>query len=143
MKAFDNERELVQAVRERLDEWLYVAREEAYRELFEGENPALSEADLRRLDRLDSESSRQTGDGLWGSDRYGIVHASAADEEDVPQVVCTYHPQVPEAGYGGLTGLDDATRDEINDALWSYCERVAELVQQEVDEFYWSAREDG
>jgi hypothetical protein len=139
MSEFANERELTQTARDRLDEWLYVARDEVYREMFEDDDAALSEADLRRLDRLDSESSRQTGDGVWGSDSYGIVHASAADEEDVPKVVCTYHPQIPETGYGGLSGVDDDVRNRINDALWDYCERVAERIQQKVDEFYASA----
>lgn len=142
MDEFDNERDLVRAARDRLDEWLYVAREEAYRELFEGDEAALSEEELRRLDRLDSAASRETGDGIWGSDSYGIVHASAADEEDVPQVVCTYHPQLPQAGYGNLTGLDDDLRERFNEALWEYCERVAELVQEEVAEFYWSTKDE-
>ncbi|WP_210424050.1 DUF7539 family protein [Halorussus ruber] len=97
---------------------------------------------LTRLDRLDSESSRQTGDGIWGSDSYGIAHASAADDEDVPQVVCTYHPQIPEAGDGGLTGVDDDVRDRLNDALWGYCERVAERIQQKVDECYAAASDE-
>jgi len=87
---FANERELTQAARDRLDEWLYVA----------------------------------------------------CDEEDVPQVVCTDHPQIPDTGYSGLTGVGDDVRDRLNDALWDYCERVAERIQQKVDEFYASATAD-
>lgn len=140
METFENERRLIAAIRDRLDGWLYEARERAYAELFEGPDAALSEEELRLLDRIDSRLSREEGRGLWGGDEYGIVPTGTMDEESTPHVVCTTHPQLPEQAYPGAGTLDDELRAKLNEALWDYCERVAELAQQELEEFVWSAR---
>lgn len=139
MPEFSDERELVRAVRRRLDEWLYDARERAFNDLFEGPDAVLTEAELRRLDRLDSALSRREGEGLWNRDEYGIVPTGTMDEESAPHVVCTVHPQIPEYGVPGGEPIDEATRKKLNEALWDYAERVTELVQQEIEEFVWSA----
>jgi len=135
MESFTNERALVQAARDHLDEWLYGARVGAYGTLFESEPPALTGAELALLDHIDSELSRQTGDGLWGADQYGIVAGSDRGPTEGPEVVCVYHPTIPDESVRGTGSLDESTRAEFNDVLWTYCELVTELLQEEFDAF--------
>lgn len=139
MTEFETERELLSTLRDRLDEWVYEARTEAFEELFEGSDAIISEEELRLLDRLDSRSSREQGQGLWGSDEYAILQTGTLDEESTPRVVCTTHPQIPEYAHPGDETLDDATRARLNDALWEYCQRVVELTQKQLEAFVWSA----
>lgn len=139
MTEFESERELLRAVRERLDGWIYDAREEAFEELFEGPDAVLTEAQLRLIDRVDSRKSREEGQGVWGSDEYGIVRTGMLDEESTPRVVCTNQPRIPALAYPGDETLDNDTRAELNDALWQYHQRIVELVQQRLEEFVWSA----
>lgn len=139
METFENERQLLRAVRDRLDGWLYEARSQAFTELFEGSDALLSEEELAVLDRIDSILSREEGRGLWNSDEYGIVPTGTLDEESTPHVVCTAHPQLPEQGYPREGSLDDDLRGTLNEALWEYCERVVELAQHELEEFVLSA----
>lgn len=139
MPEFKDERELLQAVRDRLDSWVYSARSEAYSELFEGPDAILEEADLKVIDEIDSQLTRREGWGIWGADEYGIVPTGTLDEESVPHVVCTNHPQVPEYGFPSEQSLDAETRERCNEALWEYCERVVELVQHDLEEFVWSS----
>lgn len=139
MPKFETERDLLRAIRDRLDGWIYEARTEAFEELFEGSDPVLSSEELLLLDRLDSRLSREEGQGLWDADGYAVIETGTLDEENTPRVVCTTHPQVPEYGYPGDETLDDATRTALNDALWEYCQRVVELTQQRLEEFVWSA----
>lgn len=138
----ENDRQLVRDVRDRLDEWVAGARAEAFEAFFAGEDAVLTEAELGDLDRIDSEMSRQNRDGLWGTDQYGIVASGVIDDEAPPAVVCVYHPEVPEDFvYDGPGGIDDETEERLNDALWDYCERVADLVQSDLDEYVEAARE--
>jgi len=130
-----SDRERLQQARDRLPEWIVSARDQAYEDLFEGANPVLGEAELGQLDRLDSELSRTRGRGLWGEAEYGIIQTGLADEETSPRVVCTYHPEIPYEGIRGESSLDEATREELNDILWEYSERVADHLQQQLDRF--------
>ncbi|MFP4589990.1 MAG: hypothetical protein ACLFMX_03110 [Halobacteriales archaeon] len=139
MADFANERALLAAVRDRLDEWIYVARAEAFEELFEGSDPLLTDEEVRQLDRIDSRLSREEGRGLWGTDEYAIVAAGTIDEESAPRVVCTAHPQVPSPAYPGGDDVDEETRQRLDEALWEYCQRVLELTQQRLEEFVWSS----
>lgn len=139
MTAFTDGRALLGAVRSNLDEWLSAASEVAYTDLFEGDDAILTEDQLRVLDQLDSRLAREQGQGLWGADTYGIVQTGTPDEESVPHVVCTNHPQLPEHGFPGPETLDDDTRMALNEALWEYCERVVEHAQHELEGFVWSA----
>lgn len=139
MVEFPHERALLEAVRSRLDEWVFEARERAYEDLFEGPDPRLSESELRQLDALDSRLTREEGRGLWGEDSYGIVQTGTMDEESTPQVVCTNHPQIPAFNYPGEDSIDEATRTALNEALWEYGERVVDYVQHDLEEFVWSA----
>lgn len=139
MVPFESERELLQAVRDRLDDWLYPARAAAYEALFEGPEPALSAAELRTLDAIDSRLAREEGMGLWGADTYDVVETGTLDEETTAHVVCTNHPQLPSDGYPGVETLDDETRARMNGALWDYSEQVVERLQHELERFDWSA----
>ena len=139
MTTFPNERALLAACRDRLDEWMYRAKGRAFDELFEGDDAVVSDEELRSLDGLDSALSRRRGRGLWDVDDYGIVATGTLDEESTPRVVCTAHPRLPEEGYPGAGTLDDETRERLNDALWRYSQRVAGIAQQELEEFVWSA----
>ncbi|HKL28066.1 MAG TPA: hypothetical protein VJ898_02245 [Natrialbaceae archaeon] len=130
----DAERTLLRRAREQLDAWTYEARDRAYTEFFEGPDRVLSDEELALLDRIDSDLTRRTGDGLWGGGEYGIVDGGASDE-DGAQVVCIYHPEIPYEGYRGEESLDESTREELNDVLWEYSERVASLIQAELDAF--------
>lgn len=138
MATFANERELLEEVRNHLDEWIYAARSEAYEELFEGSDAILTDEEMRVLDRLDSQLSRSEGRGLWGTDEYAVVPTGAIDEESPPRVVCTAHPQIPARAYPG-GDLEGASRQDLEEALWEYCQRVLEVTQQRLEEFVWSA----
>lgn len=139
MSEFETERALLREVRDRLDGWLYEAREQAFAEVFEGDDAILGEEELRSLDRIDSALTRERGRGVWNSDDYGIVRTGTLDEETTPRVVCTSHPRLPEYATREIGGLDDETRRRLNDALWEYSERVVEHAQQRLEEFVWSA----
>lgn len=139
MPGFENERELLVETRDRLDGWLYEAREQAFAELFEGEDAIISAEELGQLDEIDSRWSRERGEGLWGADEYGIIPTGEPDEESTPHVVCTSHPQIPDQAIRGDAGIDDETRERLNEALWKYCERVTEIVQANLESFRWSA----
>ncbi|WP_255152464.1 DUF7539 family protein [Halorarius halobius] len=134
MSPTTDDRETVRRARARLDEWVFEARDRAYAELFEGTDAAVSDAELRLLDRIDSDLTRRGEPGLWGVDEYGLVEGGVFDAGE-PRVVCTYHPEIPYEGYRGEESLDEPTREQLNDALWEYCERVAALLQSEVDAF--------
>ncbi|WIV66720.1 DUF7539 family protein [Natrialbaceae archaeon AArc-T1-2] len=138
MPTYETERDLLNAVRERLDGWLYRARADAFAELFEDEDALLSADELRVLDRIDSELSRERGRGVWDTDEYGIVSTGTMSGETPPRVVCTTHPRLPEQGHPGDERLDEETRRKLNDALWQYSQRVVERTQQELEEFVWS-----
>jgi hypothetical protein len=131
-------REDVRRARERLDSWTFDARDRAYSELFEGPDSALTDEELRMLDRVDSSLTRQEGDGLWGADEYGIVTGGAGGREQ-PRVVCTYHPEIPYEAVRGEGSLDESTREEFNDVLWDYAERVAAILQADLDAFLRAA----
>lgn len=139
MASVDPDRELVRRVREELDEWTFDARDRAYAALFEGADAVVTEEERRLLDRIDSDLARRSGEGLWTADEYGVV-AGGASGADGPRVVCIYHPEIPDEGYRGAESLDEATREELNDVLWEYAERVAGLVQADVDAFLRRAR---
>lgn len=140
MSTANDRRELLQLARGRLDEWLYVAREEAHSDLFEGEDAILDAEELALLDRLDEDLTEWTGEGLWGADEYGIVETGAVNGEAGLRVVCTAHPQIPYEGYRGAESVDESTREELNDVVWEFCERVAENAQAELDRFVVAAR---
>ena len=124
MPQFENGQALLAALRERLDDWVSDARVEAYGELFEGPDAAVTEAELQALDRIDSRLSRERGEGLWGADSYGIAATGTLEEESTPQVVCTHHPQVPEYAVGRDADLDDGTHRELDEASASWnCSR--------------------
>lgn len=139
MAEFEHERELLRAVRDRLDGWIREARERAYGEVFEGDDAVVSDEERRKLDRIDSRLSREEGRGLWQADEYGIVQTGTLDEESTPRVVCTSHPQLPTTAVPGGQTIDEATRAALNDALWEYSQRVVELTQERLEEFVWSA----
>lgn len=139
MPEFDDARQLLSALCDHLDDWVFDARATAYDELFDERDPLLEEEALARLDRIDSRLSRERGEGLWGEDAYAIVPAGVIEEESAPHVVCTYYPQIPEWVPSGAPLVDEATRERLNDALWTYTERVVELVQARVEEYVWSS----
>ncbi|MFC6787009.1 hypothetical protein ACFQFH_14320 [Halobaculum halobium] len=129
-------RQLVLEVRSQLDEWTARARSEAYAELFEGDDPVLSAEELRLLDAIDSRLERHGGDGVWGTDQYGIHSADDGQSTDALGVVCVYHPQVTsDSVLRGLDDLDDETEERINAALWTYAERVTERIDERLDEY--------
>jgi len=139
MTKFKDERELLAAVRDRLDGWLYTAREEAYSEVFEGPESILEAGQIELLDKIDPELTRREGRGLRGADEYGIVPTGTLDEESTPHVVSTNHPLIPEYGYPGGETLDEESREQAKVALWEYCERVVEHTQHALEEFVWYA----
>ncbi len=117
-----------------MDGWTKRARTEAYDDLFGGEDAELSAGEIQRLDALDSELERRGGDGLWGTDRYG-VHGDGRSDPSLG-VVCVYHPQITsDSVLRGDDGLDDETEERLNAALWAYSERVANLLGERLDEF--------
>ena len=91
---------------------------------------------MRLIDALDSELERQGGDGVWGTDQYGIHTAGATSADTSLGVVCVYHPQITtDSVLRGADDLDDETEERLNAALWQYSERVATLVEAKLDEF--------
>jgi hypothetical protein len=136
MAEFPDERQLTLQARSELDQWARSARLEAYAELFEGDDPILSPAEVQLLDALDSELERQGGDGVWGTDEYGIHTAGTSSSGSSLGVVCVYHPQITEDSVlRGPDELDDETEERLNAALWQYSERVATLIEAELEEF--------
>ena len=136
MAEFPDERQLVLRARAQLDQWTTSARRDAYAELFEGDDPVLSAEEVQLLDALDSELERQGGDGVWGTDQYGI-HTAGTSSSDTPLgVVCVYHPQITkDSVLRGGDELGDETEERLNAALWRYSERVATLIEAELEEF--------
>jgi hypothetical protein len=136
MAEFPDERQIVLQARSQLDQWTNSARKEAYTELFEGDDPILSSEEVRLLDALDSELEREGGDGVWGTDQYGIHTAGTSGSDTSLGVVCVYHPQITsDSVLRGVDDLDDETEERLNAALWQYSERVATLVEAKLDEF--------
>ncbi|WP_136591160.1 DUF7539 family protein [Salinigranum halophilum] len=136
MAEFPDERQLVLGARSQLDQWMRSARREAYADLFEGDDPLLSPEEVQLLDALDSELEREGGDGVWGTDRYGIHTAGTSSSDTSLGVVCVYHPQITkDSVLRGGDELDDETEERLNAALWQYSERVATLIEAELDEF--------
>lgn len=136
MAEFPDERQLVVRARSHLEHWTNSARTEAYSDLFEGDAPILTAEEVQLLDGIDSALERQGGDGLWGTDQYGIHTAGTSSSNTSLGVVCVYHPQITEDSVlQGGNGLDDETEERLNAALWRYSERVATLIGEELDEF--------
>ena len=136
MAEFPDERQLVLRARSQLDQWTNRARTEAYTELFEGDEPVLSPDEVQLLDALDSELERQGGDGVWGTDQYGIHTAGSSSADTSLGVVCVYHPQITrDSVLREGDDLDDETEEKLNAALWKYSERVATLIEAKLDEF--------
>ncbi|WP_231190362.1 hypothetical protein [Haladaptatus sp. DYF46] len=136
MAEFPDERELVLRARSQLEQWTNSARIEAFSELFEGDTSLLDPEELQRLDALDSAMERQGGDGVWGTDQYGIHTARTTSSENSVGIVCVYHPQITkDSVLRGDDGIDDETEERLNAALWQYSERVATLIGERLDEF--------
>ncbi|WP_158059520.1 DUF7539 family protein [Halorussus halophilus] len=141
MAEFPDERQLVLRARSQLDQWTRNARMEAYTELFEGDDSILSSEEMQLLDALDSELEREGGDGVWGTDQYGIHTAGTSSSDTSLGVVCVYHPQITkDSVLRGADDLDDETEERLNAALWRYSERVAALVEEALDEFIRQAQ---
>ena len=135
MAELPDERQLVLRARSELDQWTRHARMEAYTELFEGDDAVLSAEDVRLLDTLDSRLERKGGDGVWGTDRYGIHTSGGPDSGAALGVVCVYHPQLTDDSVlRGADDVDDETEERLNAALWTYSERVATLIEAKLDE---------
>ncbi|WP_227380073.1 DUF7539 family protein [Haladaptatus halobius] len=136
MANFPDERELVLRARSQLEQWTNSARTQAYSELFEGDAPILDPEGVQRLDALDSAMERQGGDGVWGTDQYGIHTAGTTSSDSSVGIVCVYHPQITrDSVLQGDDGIDDETEERLNAALWQYSERVATLIEERLDEF--------
>ena len=135
-------RESVRRAREHLEEWKFEARDRAYDERFDGPDAVVTDEELQLLDRIDSDLTRRSGEGLWDADEYAIVLAGGADAGDA-RVVCTYHPEIPYEGFRGEESLSEATREELNDVLWDYAERVATLVEADLETFLQTSRSEG
>lgn len=136
MAEFENERRAVRRAREQLEEWVYGARSRAYEEFFEGPEARLTTEEIALLDRIDSQLARENRGGLWGTDEYGVLASGSVSDRDAPFVVCVYHPEIPEDYvHRGAGGIDDATEERLNDALWDYCERVASYIQEELEAY--------
>jgi hypothetical protein len=135
MVELPDERQLVLEARSQLEQWTKHARREAYADLFDGDDPLLTPEEVQRLDAIDSELERQGGDGVWGTDQYGI-HTAGTSSSDTPLVVCVYHPQITEDSVlRGGDDIDDDTEERLNAALWAYGERVATLIEAKLDAF--------
>ena len=141
--ASQSDRERLRRARNQLDEWIASARNRAYSELFDGPDPALTDDEHRRLDRIDSHLSREHGRGLWGTDEYGVIPTGLPDEESMPRVICTYHPEIPFEAIRGEESLDEPIREEFNDVLWEYAERVADHLQDDLERFLSGSTRDG
>ncbi|WP_458186327.1 DUF7539 family protein [Haladaptatus sp. NG-WS-4] len=136
MAEFPDERQLVLRARSQLDQWTRSARMEAYAELFEGDDRLLSSEEVQLLDAIDSELEREGGDGVWGTDQYGIHTAGTSSSDTSLGVVCVYHPQITkDSVLRGADDLDDETEERLNAALWQYSERVATLIEEQLHEF--------
>lgn len=136
MAEFEDERQLVIRAESQLDGWTRSARSQAYTELFEGDDAVISPEEVVLLDALDSELERQGGDGVWGTDRYGIHTEGISGSDTALGVVCVYHPQITENSVlRGRDGLDDETEERLNAALWRYSERVASIVEEKLHAF--------
>ncbi|NUE02682.1 hypothetical protein HUB97_09300 [Halorubraceae archaeon YAN] len=130
------DRQLILEVRSELDQWTTRARNEAYDELFAGESPILSVDDQQLLDAVDSALERQGGDGVWGTDQYGIYSTDDTDTDLPIAVVCVYHAQITsDSVLRGFDAIDDDVEERINGALWTYCERVSALIGLELEEY--------
>jgi hypothetical protein len=142
MAEFPDQRQLVLRARAELDQWTTEARTEAYAELFDGDDSILPPAEVTLLDALDSELERRGGEGVWGTDQYGI-HTAGSSGSDAPLgVVCVYHPQITrDSVLRGADDLDDETEERLNAALWQYSERVATLIEAKLDEFVRRTRQ--
>ena len=136
MAEFPDERQLVLEAESQLAQWTKDARTEAYTELFEGDDPTITAEELRLLDAIDSEMERQGGDGVWGTDQYGIHTAGTASSDRSMGVVCVYHPRITkDSVLRGNDDLDDETEERLNAVLWRYSERVASLIEDQLDEY--------
>lgn len=136
MVELPDERQIVLRARSRLQEWTSDARRQAYTEMFEGESPVLSPEELRLLDAVDSAMERAGGDGVWGTDQYGIHTGGPTGTARSLGVVCVYHPQLTsDSVLRGIDELDDETEERLNAALWRYSERVATLLGERLDAF--------
>jgi hypothetical protein len=136
MAEFPDERQLVRRARSQLEQWTNDARIQAYTELFDGDSPLLTPEELRHLDSIDSEMERQGGDGVWGTDQYGIHTGGTTSADSSVGIVCVYHPQITkDSVLQGDDGIDDETEETLNAALWRYSERVSTLIEDELDEF--------
>jgi len=96
-----------------------------------------SPEEMQLLDALDSELERQGGDGVWGTDQYGI-HTTGTSSSNTSSlgVVCVYHPQITtDSVLRGGDDLDDETEERLNAALWKYSEHVATLIETQLNEF--------
>ncbi|QLG62794.1 DUF7539 family protein [Halorarum salinum] len=141
MAEFPDERQLVVLARSHLEQWTNSARTRAYDELFDGDDPVLTSEEVRLLDALDSAMERQGGDGVWGTDQYGIHTGGSTSSASSIGVVCVYHPQITsDSVLQGGDDLDDETEERLNAALWQYSERVATLIGEELDEFIRQAQ---
>ena len=141
MAEFPDERQLVLRARSQLEQWTNNARTQAYSELFEGDAPLLTPEELQRLDALDSAMERHGGDGVWGTDQYGIHTAGTTSSDGSMGIVCVYHPQITkDSVLQGDDGIDDETEEKINGALWQYSERVATLIEERLDELIRQTR---
>lgn len=136
MVEFPDERQLVIEAESQLERWTNGARTEAYAELFDGDDSILTDEDLRLLDAVDSAMERQGGDGVWGTDQYGIHTAGTGSSDRSVGVVCVFHPRITrDSVLRGIDDLDDETEERLNAALWQYSERVATLIEGELDEY--------
>ena len=127
------DRQLLQQAREQLDGWTYTARDQAYRELFDGDSAVVTGEERQLLDHIDEELASNGDDGIWGVDDYAIVMGHPKNHP--LSVVCTRHPQIPVEWSRGEESLTEAEREQFNDLLWDYCERVRRHIQDEVNEF--------
>ncbi|WP_338739205.1 DUF7539 family protein [Haloplanus salilacus] len=129
-----DERQLVLEVQSQLPSWTDDARTAAYADLFEGDDPLLTDEDLRLLDAVDSAMERNGGDGVWGTDRYGVHTGSPTDGS--LDIVCVYHPRIAsDSVLRDVDALDDETERRIDEALWRYSERVATLLGEKLDDY--------
>lgn len=136
------ERQLVLNARSQLSKWTTEARRQAYEELFMGDDPVLSSDDLQLLDAVDSQLERDGGDGIWGTDEYGIHSTGTTSSDTSLGVVCVYHPQITsDSVLRGSDGVDDDAEERLNAALWQYSERVAALIETKLEAFFHQAQE--
>jgi hypothetical protein len=127
------DRQLLNEARDQLDGWIYRARERSYRELFTGDDAAVTSEERQLLDRIDEGLATDGDEGLWGADDYDIVMGHPKNHP--LSVVCTRHPQIPVEWSRGEESLSEPEREQFNDLLWDYCELVRLYVQDEVNEF--------